>query len=129
VLSSTQWASTPGAWTVAACRPQTGSRSPFVQHDQTSVPHPDCTCGLYVASAAGAAATSGPVVVVHHAVPYASGHFHRPAQRASRVYRSRKAIVDPEAAAKDRPERVPFNKFRHDRSACLTAMPRRDSDE
>jgi len=47
VLSSAQWASTPGAWTAAACRPQAGSGSPNVRHDQTSVPHPDCTCGIY----------------------------------------------------------------------------------
>ena len=47
VLWSAQWASTPGAWTVAACRPQTGSGSPLVRHNQTSAPNPDCTCGIY----------------------------------------------------------------------------------
>ena len=47
VLSSAQWASTRGAWTMAACRPPAGSRPPPVPHHQTSVPHPDCTCGIY----------------------------------------------------------------------------------
>ena len=47
MLASGQWAMTPGAWTGAVCRPQVGSGSPLVPHDQTSVPHPDCTCGLY----------------------------------------------------------------------------------
>ena len=47
VLSSAQWASTPGGWTVAECRPQAGGGSPLVWHDQASVPHQNCTCGLY----------------------------------------------------------------------------------
>jgi hypothetical protein len=47
VLASARWASTPGAWTGAVCRPDARSGSPLVRHNQTSVPHRECTCGLY----------------------------------------------------------------------------------
>lgn len=47
VLASAEWAMTPGAWTGAVCRPQVPNGSAPVRHDHTSVPHPDCTCGIY----------------------------------------------------------------------------------
>ena len=47
VLASAHWASTPSGWTGAVCMPQAGSGYALVRHDQTSVPHPECTCGLY----------------------------------------------------------------------------------
>jgi hypothetical protein len=47
VLAPVRWASTPNAWTAAVCRPEAGTGSPLVRHDQVDVPHPDCTCGLH----------------------------------------------------------------------------------
>jgi hypothetical protein len=48
VLSSARWANIPCAWTSAVCRPpQAENGSRVIRHDQISVPHPGCTCGLY----------------------------------------------------------------------------------
>jgi hypothetical protein len=47
VLEAARWASTPSAWTSAVCRVHAGDGPGRVWHDQTCVPHPDCTCGLY----------------------------------------------------------------------------------
>jgi hypothetical protein len=48
VLSDALWASTEVTWTVAACTTHAWSPSAVVGHQQTSVPEPNCTCGLCV---------------------------------------------------------------------------------
>ena len=45
VMVQARWATEPGAWTCAVCRPQVGGEA--IRHDVLMVPHPDCTCGLH----------------------------------------------------------------------------------
>jgi hypothetical protein len=47
VVTPAQWAGTPGGWTEAVCNAKAESGFAVVRHDQTIVPHLDCTCGLY----------------------------------------------------------------------------------